>query len=59
MTKKHGNTGNQNAHKEVRKEATVYILCTVDEKNRWVRQAQSENMKLSAWVRKHLNQALK
>lgn len=54
---KHGNTGNQNAHKEVTAESHLHIRVTTEDKARWVKTAQHNGMKLSEWVVKNLNSA--
>lgn len=61
----HGNSeslkGNKNATKPEADKATSWIQMRVarEEKARFVRQAQNENMKLTEWALKHLREASK
>lgn len=52
MKKRHGNTGKQNATKPAGERTTSFLHIRVrrTDKSHWVRQAQAENKKLSAWV---------
>lgn len=59
----HGNAealqGNKNAAKPESEKALipVHFRVSQEEKNRYVKQAQNEGLKLSAWLRKHLGEA--
>jgi|TARA_R110000782_G_scaffold15724_1_gene45739 hypothetical protein len=53
----HGNTGNKNAVKTVKKEALLTLRCTPKEKALWVKSA--EGKKLAQWVTETLNKAAK
>jgi len=54
-TKAHGNVGNNSAKKETTADSQIQMRVTRDEKAAWVKQAQSQGLKLSAWIRKKLN----
>jgi predicted HicB family RNase H-like nuclease len=64
-TKKHGNTeaqkGNQNAAKppELKADGQLMIRCLLTDKSRWVQQSRVEGLKLTEWVIKALNAAIK
>ena len=54
----HGNQGNTNAQKsEVAATSHLNMRCVQIDKAGWVKAAQKENMKLSEWVNKTLNNA--
>ena len=53
--KAHGNVGNNSAKKEVTADSQIQMRVTRDEKAAWVKQAQAQGLKLSAWIRKKLN----
>ena len=58
MEKKHGNTGNAYAaHGDSAKESFLHIRLDSATKSKFVRSANAEKMKLSAWVIKHLSAA--
>jgi len=57
MQQPHGNTGNTNAIKTVKKTSTVVLRCTSAEKAKWGRCANGR--KLSQWVTETLNKAAK
>ena len=54
--KHHGNVGNNNAKKETTADSQIQMRVTREEKAAWVKQAQSQGLKLSAWIRKKLNE---
>ena len=55
-TKAHGNVGNTNAKKEIAADSQIQMRVTREEKAAWVKQAQSQGLKLSTWIRKKLNE---
>jgi predicted HicB family RNase H-like nuclease len=54
-TKAHGNVGNNSAKKEITADSQIQMRVTREEKAAWVKQAQSQGLKLSAWIRNKLN----
>lgn len=58
----HGNSealqGNKNASKPESEKALipVHFRVSQEEKNRYVKQAQNEGLKLTPWLRKHLGE---
>ena len=54
-TKAHGNVGNNSAKKEITADSQIQMRVTREEKAAWVKQAQAQGLKLSAWIRKKLN----
>lgn len=58
MTRKHhANINNQNARKYERV-GRVTFTCEMDDKNRWVKQAQREGKTLTQWIIEGCNQRL-
>ena len=55
MTKKHHSVGNQYAAKDQTADTHVQMRVTREEKAAWVKQAQAQGLKLSAWIRHKLN----
>jgi len=56
--KDHPNAGNKHAKKDDPKTATLYLRVTPDDKNKFVKQAQKDGKKLSAWALDILRDAL-
>lgn len=54
----HGNTGKANAAGDLPADAQMQIRLNTSLKNKYVKQAQKEGLKLSQWVIKTLNSAL-
>lgn len=54
-----GLRGNQNAAKEVRREASIHARVTPDEKNYYIRLAHQRGLKLSEWMDNALKQYAK
>ncbi len=53
----HGNTNNKNAQGDIQADAQLQVRLNKSVKNKFVKKAQSENMKLSQWILKVLNLA--
>jgi len=58
MKKVHGNSGNKNASKPTQKNAQIQLRVLSRKKATYVKQAQRENKKLSAWILDKLDSAL-
>jgi len=56
--KKHGNTGNKNAKKEVTKDSRIRIRVEQKQKAMWVKRANSLGLTLSAWMTAKCNDKL-
>jgi predicted HicB family RNase H-like nuclease len=54
-TKAHHAVGNQYAAKDQTADTQVQMRVTREEKATWVKQAQAQGLKLSAWIRHKLN----
>jgi len=57
-TKVHHAVGNQYAAKDQTADTHVQVRVTREEKEAWVKQAQAQGLKLSAWIRQKLNPML-
>ena len=54
-SKTHGNVGNKYAAKDQTADTQVQMQVTREEKAAWVKRAQAEGLKLSAWIRQKLS----
>ncbi len=55
----HGNTGKQNAKKDITADSYLHIRITQANKALYVKAAQKEGLKLSQWVIKNLDTCLR
>lgn len=53
----HGMVGKKNAKKTVTADAHLHGRCYKKDKDRWIKQAQNEGLKLMPWVVNILNEA--
>ena len=51
----HGNVGNNNSAKEIKKDSHIQMRVSREQKAGWVKQAQREGLKLTEWITKKLN----
>lgn len=56
-TKAHGNVGNQHAKKEDKAESQIQIRVPRSVKAGYVKRAQKEGLKLTAWIQKKCDAA--
>lgn len=52
--KPHGNTGNQHARKERKKDVNIIFRASSEDKARWTAEAESEGLSLSKWITRRL-----